>query len=124
VTWRPEYLNDEDEFPKVVPAAQSRGGVRPKSTVELVAASTIQPVPIEWIWQSWLARGRLHLLAGQPGAGKTTLALAFAAIKSSGGVWPDGARANPERVVIWSGEDDRADTLVPRLIAAGATRAR
>jgi crossover junction endodeoxyribonuclease RuvC len=65
----------------------------------------------------WLAKGKLQLLAGQPGTGKTTLALALAAITSIGGVWPDGSRPAPGNVVIWSGEDDPRDTLVPRLIA-------
>ena len=94
------------------------------ATVELVSAESIIPQPIEWTWPGWLARGRLHILAGQPGAGKTTLALEFAAIISSGGVWPDGARAKLGSVVIWSGEDDPADTLVPRLLAAGANLQR
>jgi putative DNA primase/helicase len=94
------------------------------ATVELVSAESIIPQPIEWTWPGWLARGRLHILAGQPGAGKTTLALEFAAIISSGGVWPDGGQAKPASVVIWSGEDDPADTLVPRLLAAGANLQR
>ena len=92
--------------------------------VELASADTIEPAPINWLWDGWLAKGKLQLLAGQPGTGKTTLALALAAITSVGGVWPDGSRSMPGNVVIWSGEDDPRDTLVPRLIAAGADRAR
>ena len=90
------------------------------ATVELQSAASIVPQPIEWVWPGWIARGRIHILAGQPGAGKTTLALGFAADISAGGTWPDGARTKPGSVVIWSGEDDPADTLVPRLIAEGA----
>jgi putative DNA primase/helicase len=96
------------------------GGSRESARVELQSAASITPQAIEWVWPGWVARGRLHILAGQPAAGKTTLALEFAAIISSGGCWPDGSRAKPATVVIWSGKDDPGDTLVPRLIAAGA----
>jgi putative DNA primase/helicase len=66
----------------------------------------------------------MHILAGQPGGGKTTLAVKMAAIISSGSCWPDKARAPAGRVIIWSGEDDPADTLVPRLEASGADLSR
>jgi RecA-family ATPase len=132
---KPDYLDeaDEDDFAHLVEAARKRRlaatpvkaaapAAPPHDTakVELQSAASIVPQTIEWLWPGWLARGRLHLLAGQPGAGKATLALEFAATISSGGVWPDGAGTKQARVVIWSGEDDPADTLVPRLIAAGA----
>ncbi len=62
----------------------------------------------------------MHLIGGAPGTGKTTVALALGATVSSGGRWPDGSRSCTGNVVIWSGEDDNADTLNPRLRAAGA----
>ncbi|HVZ36445.1 MAG TPA: AAA family ATPase [Polyangiaceae bacterium] len=90
----------------------------------LARGDTLTPEPISWIWDGWLARGKLHILAGAPGTGKTTLALAMAATISAGGTWPDGSRCPRGDVVIWSGEDDPADTIVPRLIAAGADLSR
>jgi putative DNA primase/helicase len=93
-------------------------------TVELVSAAAIEPEPVDWLWDGWFAKGKLQVIAGIPGTGKTTLALAFGAITSIGGVWPDGSQATSGNVVIWSGEDDPKDTLVPRLIAAGADRSR
>jgi putative DNA primase/helicase len=89
--------------------------------VELVNAASVTPEPVDWLWNGWLARGKLHILAGAPGTGKTTLALALAATVTTAGRWPDGTRCpHAGDVVIWSGEDDPADTLVPRLMAAGA----
>jgi hypothetical protein len=71
-----------------------------------------------------LARGKLHVLAGAAGTGKTTIAMHFAACVSAGRPWPDGEIPKHGRVVIWTGEDDPADTLVPRLLAAGADLSR
>jgi hypothetical protein len=88
--------------------------------VILVNGADLKPKPISWLWHGWLARGKLHILAGAPGQGKTTIALAFAATVTSGGRWPDGARCAAGNVLVWSGEDDPADTLLPRLMAAGA----
>lgn len=92
--------------------------------VVLVNGSDLTPEPVRWLWQYWLALGKLHILAGAPGQGKTTIALAAMATVTIGGRWPDGTRCEPGNVLMWSGEDDPADTLLPRLIAAGADRSR
>ena len=95
-----------------------------RDSVVLTCGTDLTPEPYRWLWQYWLAMGKLHILAGAPGQGKTTIALAMAATITIGGRWPDGSRCAPGNVLIWSGEDDPADTLVPRLMAAGADRAR
>jgi len=92
--------------------------------VELLRGSDLTPEPINWLWPGWLPLGKLVLLAGAPGTGKTTAALSFAATVTAGGSFPDGSRCTVGDVLIWSGEDDPTDTLVPRLIAAGADRDR
>jgi hypothetical protein len=96
----------------------------PSISVSLVRGDTIKPEQVSWAWSGWLARGKVHILAGAPGCGKTTIALNLAATITQGGAWPDGTRAPVGNVVIWSGEDDPADTLAPRLIAAGADMKR
>jgi len=88
--------------------------------ITLICANDIKPQPIQWIWNGWLARGKLHILAGQAGAGKTTIAIQLAAIISDGGKFPDGSNTLPGSILIWSGEDSVEDTLVPRLAAANA----
>lgn len=90
------------------------------ASVELIRASTIAPQPVSWLWNGWLAQGKLHVFGGAPGTGKTTISMNLAATVSTGGCWPDGSRAPVGDVLIWSGEDSAEDTLVPRLRAAEA----
>ena len=95
-----------------------------KQGVEVICASDITPEPICWLWNGWLAAGKLHIFGGAPGTGKTTISMALAAIITNGGKWPDGSLTVAGKVVIWSGEDDPKDTLIPRLTQAGANLSR
>lgn len=88
--------------------------------VSLQCAASITPEAIHWLWNGWIAKGKLHIFAGAAGTGKTTIAIALAATISSGGNFPDYSKCPVGSVLIWSGEDSPADTLVPRLMAAGA----
>ena len=94
--------------------------IAPLPMVQLTCANEIKPKPIDWLWDGWLARGKLEVLSGIAGTGKTTLAISLAATVSIGGKFPDGTRSPIGSVLIWSGEDSAKDTLVPRFMAAGA----
>ena len=121
-------LSGNDAVRRCIDAASSAEPTDPLVADEpmagLVCAASIKPEAINWLWEGWIATGKLHILAGAPGTGKTTVALTFAATISCGGRWPDGTSAMPGDVLIWSSEDDAKDTLVPRLIAMGADLAR
>jgi putative DNA primase/helicase len=94
--------------------------------VRLQCGADVAPEAIRWLWTNNIARGKFHLIAGAVGAGKTTLALAvLATLTRRGGRWPDGTLVDePVNGLIWSGEDDVADTLIPRLLAMGADMSR
>lgn len=84
-------------------------------------ASKIAPEKINWLWRDVLARGKLALLGGNPGAGKSQVSVSVAASISTGGNWPTSVeRVQQADVVILNIEDDPADTTIPRLMAAGA----
>jgi hypothetical protein len=86
-----------------------------------VTLSAVTPERVTWLWQDRLPAGKLVTLDGDPGLGKSTLALTFAAVITTGGQWPDGTRCeHPGDVVLLSAEDGIADTIRPRADAAGA----
>lgn len=85
------------------------------------AADIVMESP-DWLWHGWLSTGKVHLLAGPPSCGKSTLAASIGATISTGGHWPDGSVSPRGRVLIWSSEDRAEDTIVPRFVAAGADR--
>lgn len=91
----------------------------------LVPLQDVEREPLSPLWDGYLYRGKLHLVEGDPGLGKSTLALDIAARVSRGAEMPDGAPGiAPAGVVILSAEDGLADTIRPRLEAAGADLSR
>ncbi|NYF80574.1 AAA family ATPase [Granulicella arctica] len=96
-----------------------------KRSVSLLQGSEIQETPITWLWDGYLPQGKLTLLAGAGGTGKSTLAFSITATITTAGLWPDGTRCNQAgNVLIWSSEDDPADTIKPRLMAVNADPTR
>lgn len=94
---------------------------RPNIEVQLIKGSNIEMRPVTWLIDQWLPMGKLTLLAGAGGTGKTTLALGIAAAITSGGIFPNNQKyLGRSNVLIWSSEDDPEDILMPRLAAMGA----
>lgn len=89
--------------------------------VSLISLADVKPERVEWLWRGYLPKGKLVTLDGDPGLGKSTLALSLAAPVTAGGLWPDGSKCDhPGAVLLLSAEDGLADTVRPRLDAAGA----
>lgn len=94
------------------------GDRRPTAVTRNLSAFTIAPV--EWLWPGRIAVGKLSIIAGQPGLGKSQLTIHIAAQVTTGGVWPLGeGNARRGGVLLLSAEDDPSDTILPRLLAAG-----
>lgn len=88
----------------------------------IVRLADVKPEPVDWLWPGRIALGKLTLIAGDPGLGKSFLTLDLAARVSRGSAWPDapGVVTTSGGVVLLSAEDGVADTIRPRLDAAGA----
>jgi putative DNA primase/helicase len=96
-----------------------------KRSLDCVRASEVATERIEWIWPGRIARGKHTLIAGDPGTGKSQAMISIVAAVTTGGEWPCGeGRAPLGSVIILQAEDGVADTVIPRLIAAGADRER
>jgi putative DNA primase/helicase len=84
-------------------------------------ASEIEIEPIEWLWPGRVAIGKQTLLAGEPGLGKSQIAISIVATVTRAGPWPCGEGHAPSgSALLLCAEDGTADTIVPRLLAAGA----
>jgi putative DNA primase/helicase len=97
--------------------SQGESAKRPRPVGVLL--SEVEPEPITWLSPKRIAQGKVTLLDGDPGLGKTTLAIDFAARVSQGQPWPDGVPCPEGGVVILTAEDGLSDTVRPRLDAAG-----
>jgi putative DNA primase/helicase len=93
----------------------------PKRRLITHRASDLQPEKLIWVWPGRIPEGKLVLVGGPPGLGKSQLTAFMAATISNGGDWPcDEGSATVGNVIFMSAEDGIEDTIVPRLMAAGA----
>lgn len=102
----------------------SEDGVSDEAASPGVLLSDVAPEKIDWLWPGRLPRGKVVLLDGDPGLGKSLVTLDLAARVSAGRGWPDGGGCEPDGVVLLSAEDGLADTIRPRFDAAGGVPAR
>ena len=89
-------------------------------TVKIIRMSDVEPTPVEWLWKPYLPFGKLSVLQGNPGEGKTYFAMHLAAACTNGKLLPNMERMEPFNVIYQTAEDGLGDTVKPRLIEAGA----
>ena len=93
----------------------------PDSAEEMLSffLSEVETQEVHWLWEKRVPLGKITLLDGDPGMGKSLLAINLAACISTGRPMPDGTPAKQGGVILVAPEDGAADTLRPRLEAAG-----
>lgn len=105
-------------------AVKAKATGREQSRLITTCAASVNPEPVRWFWPGRIARGKLTLIAGDPGLGKSMLTANLAAHCSTGAAFPDGGACPLGDVLFASAEDDPADTIRPRLDAAKADPTR
>jgi len=92
-----------------------------RHTNAVIRLADIEPQEVAWLWRERIPLGRLTVLAGRPGVGKSFVTVDFASRVSTGAAWPDGSvNESASGVLFFAAEDDPADTIRSRLDAAGA----
>lgn len=87
--------------------------------------SSVKQRKVEWLWYPYIPFGKLTILQGDPGEGKSTFILAIAALLTKGKAMPDGYPIEGcQNVIYQTAEDNIADTVKPRLVAAKADCSR
>ncbi|WP_374601056.1 AAA family ATPase [Niveibacterium sp.] len=121
----PAVLAPEAVFPPIVdtPKAEAAASKAPSGLL-ITRVADVESKPIEWLWRNTFALGKLSIIAGDPGLGKSQTTIALAAAVSAGLPLPSGERCEPANVIFLTAEDDVADTIRPRLEAAGADLSR
>ena len=111
-----EDLSDVDELSRKRANKKARDG-----TLQMVCMADVTSKPIDWLWRQKFAKGKVSQLTGDPGLGKSLIAVAIATAVSKGAKWPVGEGKAPlGSVIMLSDEDALDDTVKPRLEAAGA----
>ena len=93
----------------------------PESINIVTLYSDVKATRVRWLWNPFIAIGKITLLQGDPGDGKSTMMMNLIAELSNGGATPDGQPfGRPQKVIYQCSEDGVSDTIKPRLEACGA----
>ena len=90
------------------------------SELKIVTMSEVTVENINWLWKPYIPYGKISIIQGDGGNGKTTLSLVIAAAVTIGGTLPGCGEITPSHVIIQNAEDGIADTIKPRLEQRGA----
>src|SRR5215469_14128925 len=122
----PHPDSDRDTLATIAARTAELGATSPNGSTPWHSLATVTPERVEWLWTRRIPIGKLTILDGDPGLGKTALTLDLAARVSRGLPLPDDPDApwNAAGVVLVNAEDGLGDTIRPRLDAAGADCSR
>ena len=95
-----------------------------ETQLRIVKMSEVELQEVNWLWYPYIPFGKITIIQGDPGEGKTTLALRLAAACSTGQAFPGMETTEPFNVIYQTAEDGLGDTVKPRLMEAGADQDR
>lgn len=122
--WEDMRMDREKDY-REIQQKVVKGTGRPKPELKLICMDDVDAKKVDWLWYPYIPYGKLTIIQGDPGEGKTTMVLQLAALLSKGEKLPcDEKERTPVNVIYQTAEDGLADTVKPRLEAAGADCSR
>jgi hypothetical protein len=121
---REEFDALVEQAPDWNPYTQQQAKPNCAGSLRTVRVADVKAQPVTWLWPGRLARGKLTLIAGDPGIGKSQISTDITARTTTGARWPDGGLAPCGNVIMLSAEDSIADVMRPRLEVAQADLSR
>ncbi len=118
-----EAINELDKLIAITDEYSLQNKSEENTGCGLIKMSSVEPQDIQWLWKPYIPLGKITLMRGDPGQGKTTVSLTLASIVSNGWAFPTDSgfvSTEPGNVLYISAEDGLADTIAPRLIKARA----
>ena len=115
-----ESINAEE---KQEPLSSSSSAV-PNASVKVISMADVPLLEVDWLWKPYIPFGKVTIIQGNPGEGKTTLALRLASACSRGKAFHEMEPHEPFNVIYQTAEDGLGDTIKPRLIEAEADLSR
>lgn len=123
--WEDMRMDREKDYREIQQKTVYKGTGRPKPELKLICMDDVEAKEVDWLWYPYIPYGKLTIVQGDPGEGKTTMVLQLAALLSKGEKLPcDEKERTPVNVIYQTAEDGLADTVKPRLEAAGADCSR
>ncbi len=96
-----------------------------KEKLKIINMGDVPTVEVDWLWYPYIPFGKLSIIQGDPGKGKTTFVLALISLLTKGDPLPkDENKREPVNVIYQTTEDGLGDTIKPRLLATGADCSR
>ena len=96
-----------------------------KTELHLINMADVEATEVKWLWYPYIPYGKVTIIQGDPGEGKTTLILNLAALLSKGEKLPESEeKYEPINIIYQTAEDGLSDTVKPRLMAANAEHER
>ena len=120
-----EILCDENaDRKKVIQETVTMKMQEKEALVPMLCYKDIEQTSVEWLWFPYIPFGKLTIIQGNPGEGKTYFAMMLTAACTNRKLFPNMEDIEPFNVIYQTAEDGMGDTIKPRLVEAGADLSR
>lgn len=119
--WNEELINERNGLPTDdYVTIGIRKPKNPTKSVPMICMNDVEQTEVDWLWYPYIPFGKLTIVQGNPGEGKTFFAMQLAAACTNQKFLPDMEPFEPFNMIFQTAEDGLGDTVKPRLVSSGA----